>query len=489
MSRTFKIIRINNKNVNIGRYITNSSPSSVAKKVFTRLYKQLKSELKTFMIKETTQGSNKKIYGPYKGQRIKLKKPIMVKFKGKKELVPIRYDTKIYKVKSNKYIYKGGLFKSLRKKLYKRFKRGRQHEAETSPDVNTNHFNSLTSVEHYGNTGIRTSDMNRSNILESMKKSKRKNFKIELLKKFVSLAPYIGSAASGLIGAGKDLSNLSGTENIEKMKEKQILLYLYLQTRANFVALQFLIDNISNSILSIRNLNKLKDDIKDYKGILNPKTENNLGLLTRGLSKTSESLRNQYLKEKLAKSKSNLVQSSIIDIIGAINTTGILSYASNVGSLLKNEKTKKPIEETIIFKLIEQCIKDRDTINDLISKYCKTNNSSDTPVHSASLTRERSTVSSEIEKTYRNDIKKQIMANTTKAFSTLLPGATFLNKALKIKEMRNIREDIKNFNHLNDMTLNALLLNRCISKIIKKYFIHDYKCIDEDLFRKKSIDE
>ena len=108
MSRTFKIVRINNKNVNIGRYTTNSSPSSVAKKVFTTLYKQMKNKLKTFMIKETTQGSNKKIYGPYKGKLIKLKKPKMVKFKGKKELVPIKYETKAYRVKNTRKIYKGG---------------------------------------------------------------------------------------------------------------------------------------------------------------------------------------------------------------------------------------------------------------------------------------------------------------------------------------------------------------------------------------------
>ena len=107
MSRTFKIVKINNKNVNIGRYTTNSSPSSVAKKVFTTLYKQMKNKLKTFMIKETTQGSNKKIYGPYKGKLIKLKKPKMVKFKGKKELVPIKYERKVYKIR-NKKNYKGG---------------------------------------------------------------------------------------------------------------------------------------------------------------------------------------------------------------------------------------------------------------------------------------------------------------------------------------------------------------------------------------------
>jgi len=60
------------------------------------------------MIKETTQGSKKKVYGPYKGKRIKLKKPRMVKFKGTNKPVPIRYETKIYKVKTKKNTQKGG---------------------------------------------------------------------------------------------------------------------------------------------------------------------------------------------------------------------------------------------------------------------------------------------------------------------------------------------------------------------------------------------
>ena len=111
MTRTFKIVQINNKTVNKGRYTTNSSPSSVAKKVFSKLYTKMKNKLTTFMIKETTQGSKKKVYGPYKGKRIKLKKPRMVKFKGTNKPVPIRYETKIYKVKTkkgNKTIQKGG---------------------------------------------------------------------------------------------------------------------------------------------------------------------------------------------------------------------------------------------------------------------------------------------------------------------------------------------------------------------------------------------
>ena len=114
MSRTFKIVKINNKDVNRGRYTTNSSPSSVAKKVFSKLYTKMKNTLTTFMIKETTQGSKKKIYGPYKGKRIKLKKPRMVKFKGTNKPVPIRYETKIYKVKDSKKLQKGGMSRANR---------------------------------------------------------------------------------------------------------------------------------------------------------------------------------------------------------------------------------------------------------------------------------------------------------------------------------------------------------------------------------------
>ena len=70
----------------------------------------MKKKAFTFMIKETTQGSKKKIYGPYKGKRIKLKKPKMVKFKGTNNLVKIKYETKIYRVKTKKQ--KGGTKKT-----------------------------------------------------------------------------------------------------------------------------------------------------------------------------------------------------------------------------------------------------------------------------------------------------------------------------------------------------------------------------------------
>ena len=105
--RYFKIISVNNKKVkDEGRYKTKRSPGDAAKKAFTQLSKKYKKNKLIFSIKETTQGSNKKIRGPYLGQKVKLKKPLEVKYKGKNKPVIIKYETKIHLVKSHKQ--KGG---------------------------------------------------------------------------------------------------------------------------------------------------------------------------------------------------------------------------------------------------------------------------------------------------------------------------------------------------------------------------------------------
>ena len=105
--RYFKILAVNNKKVtNDGRYKTKTSPQSAAKKAFTQLSKQYKTNKLTICIKETTQGSLKKEYGPYLVQKIKLKKPLEVVFNGTP--VPIKYKTKIRSLK--KQMQKGGLY-------------------------------------------------------------------------------------------------------------------------------------------------------------------------------------------------------------------------------------------------------------------------------------------------------------------------------------------------------------------------------------------
>ena len=61
-----------------GLYVS-STPSSAAKKAVTKLCAANKSKKVEFHIREITQGSKKKTYGPYKGYIEKLKEPIELK--------------------------------------------------------------------------------------------------------------------------------------------------------------------------------------------------------------------------------------------------------------------------------------------------------------------------------------------------------------------------------------------------------------------------
>jgi hypothetical protein len=61
-----------------GLYVS-SSPSSAAKKAVTKLCTANKSKKVEFYIREITQGSKKKTYGPYEGHIDKLKEPIELK--------------------------------------------------------------------------------------------------------------------------------------------------------------------------------------------------------------------------------------------------------------------------------------------------------------------------------------------------------------------------------------------------------------------------
>lgn len=61
-----------------GLYLS-STPSSAAKKAVTKLCGSNKRKKVEFHIRETTQGSKKKTYGPYEGYIEKLKEPIELK--------------------------------------------------------------------------------------------------------------------------------------------------------------------------------------------------------------------------------------------------------------------------------------------------------------------------------------------------------------------------------------------------------------------------
>ena len=61
-----------------GLYVS-STPSSAARKAVSKLCADNKNKKVEFRLRETTQGSNKKVYGPYLGYRQKLEKPVELK--------------------------------------------------------------------------------------------------------------------------------------------------------------------------------------------------------------------------------------------------------------------------------------------------------------------------------------------------------------------------------------------------------------------------
>ncbi len=61
-----------------GIYVS-STPSSAARKAVSKLCADNKNKIFEFRLRETTQGSNKKVYGPYLGYMQKLDKPVELK--------------------------------------------------------------------------------------------------------------------------------------------------------------------------------------------------------------------------------------------------------------------------------------------------------------------------------------------------------------------------------------------------------------------------
>lgn len=72
-----------------GRY-KSKSPSSAAKKAASRMFKMTNKKHIVFTIRQTTQGTNKKMY-KYRAENVKLDKPVILNIKG----VEIIYNHKI----------------------------------------------------------------------------------------------------------------------------------------------------------------------------------------------------------------------------------------------------------------------------------------------------------------------------------------------------------------------------------------------------------
>ena len=108
--RHFKVVEVNGKLMEMGRY-KGTIPIQAAKKAFKSICEKVGKKgscALTFTLKETTNGSPKDVHGPYVGEKIKKKKPIVVEFKdksGKVTKISYKYDYVVY---LKKEIMKGG---------------------------------------------------------------------------------------------------------------------------------------------------------------------------------------------------------------------------------------------------------------------------------------------------------------------------------------------------------------------------------------------
>ena len=101
--RHFTVVMNSNEH---GLYVS-STPSSAARKAVSKLCADNKNKKFEFSIRETTQGSSKKIYGPYLGYMQKLDKPIELKGRVIRYKPIAKLKKKSRKMKGGKIIDKG----------------------------------------------------------------------------------------------------------------------------------------------------------------------------------------------------------------------------------------------------------------------------------------------------------------------------------------------------------------------------------------------
>ena len=114
--RKFTVFEVDGQSVDLGeggRYTVThkASPSDAARKAFSSLCRKLKKANFTFSIRETTQGSKKKVYGPYIGNRKRLSKAKVYHrvVQGKKKTIVIKHEHKV-KLHKQKAKLGGGFY-------------------------------------------------------------------------------------------------------------------------------------------------------------------------------------------------------------------------------------------------------------------------------------------------------------------------------------------------------------------------------------------
>jgi hypothetical protein len=141
-----------------GLYVS-SKPSSAAKKAVSKLCASNKSKKVEFCLREITQGSKKKTYGPYLGEMKKLKKPIELKGR------VIRHEIKVH-------LKKG---KSSTIKTAKKMRGGEENELTIPLNRNIDSFRSFINKHFPTNIGgIKIDILNRIKSMSKRKPESRK---------------------------------------------------------------------------------------------------------------------------------------------------------------------------------------------------------------------------------------------------------------------------------------------------------------------------
>ena len=300
-----------------GLYVS-SSPSSAARKAVSKLCATDKKRKVSFHIREITQGSKKKTYGPYLGYIEKLAKPIELKGR------VIRYKP-VAKLSEKTCKKKGGMREGeltedeMKKKLKEdEMKKKLQYIAECTQLIEKYTREKLSDDDKkYISKCIRDikGDINgnNSNGNNSISNEKKKIFQ-DLIRQMIS-----GETEKSIYFISDSptynwMSNFFPCEFTDDEEEE----YKFFKSTEQFFMFRktrdFGAKNISNDIMKTSNSKKIKDlgrqPIKDF----NPKKweEDKIGVMARGLSLKFN--QNEELKQKLIDtSPKNLYEANNFD--------------------------------------------------------------------------------------------------------------------------------------------------------------------------------
>ena len=341
-------------------------------------------------------------------------------------------------------------------------------KARYENNINTSRNNSIhrisNSIEN-NNTRTKNSIHTISNIMNTFKHNEKTQLEKKLVKTTIKFIPIVGKKLVGVASIFKLCK--SRKINLENNLLNEILLFLYLQTRANFIALNELIQTISTQNQKINNYNLYQNEYKNYQKMFNSSNG-----LQRQLSSKSKTLKKSFEKEKRDNLKFSSIKNISKNLLNVGNETGVLSSSMEAIYLVKELKNITSIENTMLFRTLKQCLENKEKLDELVYIHLGKNSNIN------ALTKERSKTSSAIINSYTQNYKNKISSEIFTEITKLIPGSSMLKMTANFKKnLDDYIQEIEKINNLDDTTLKSLLLNRFICKHIKNIFDSNYECI------------